>query len=765
MVDLTGSRAAKSPARSIGSVDGPAVEAVAGTRLRLTGWALDMSGIDRVEVRCNGACFSARYGVARSDVAATHPGYPDSRNPGFEFDSDLASSVATFAAPRQRVEIVALAGDGNETLLAVRSLVDSTPGELWRELPRSPGATFYLLPGLSGATKASAGSLGCRYRLYESETIRIGMRVPILYLRTTQGAQGDYAFDPDFDTSRSTRGRLIADDSLARLLEAAEACRLPVLVTLNGGIWADASGSAPDWDLNDRLELDPANCQWNERDEVMPDDMLKHLPGSQRAPELARALTLNVYAAEVRRRKKRNLQQAAAVIAAWMQRHPDLFVGVNLDPDVYVNPFFSEAQWYDYNPGTLRQFRHWLAATGPYAGASLPGVADLSAYRRERPLTLAEASRFANREFTAWDEVDPPRRFSRDAGSEYWHDPWVHQWEQFRRHLVTLHYDELARWLIDAGIPGDRIWSSQGLIGTYEGSMPVALDQSSPVKNYDSGGVTIAGSRPRGAHLGAILYGSAADNRTSTETGEPLHSILSRVDPHFAVVEFNTADLANPRSQPDYASAYRGLRDLWNAGARFVSPMAWNGSSGIDSGKPDYAPHTAWRDTPLEEAAFDFLLARANLPPGTLLWTFGSQRHGDDDGWTTEAGHAVAGPGRLALLPDRTGRVCLVSPPGLRVDFANRVTVVLGLSEDAPLARLALEAEFDGVGRIHLRAEDEDSAAPRRRIAAGLVIEIRPHPGIDAIRCRYATRIRAALTFGTVAPVTLARIAIAAAGP
>ena len=103
----------------------------------------------------------------------------------------------------------------------------------------------------------------------------------------------------------------------------------------------------------------------------MADDYLKDLPGSQAAPELARALTLNVYASEVRRLKRRNLQQAAQPIVAFMREHPDLFVGVNLDPDVYINPFFSETQWYDYNPGTLRQFREWLAGAGPYAGAPL----------------------------------------------------------------------------------------------------------------------------------------------------------------------------------------------------------------------------------------------------------------------------------------------------------------------------------------------------------------------------------------------------------
>ena len=100
----------------------------------------------------------------------------------------------------------------------------------------------------------------------------------------------------------------------------------------------------------------------------MPDDHLAHLPGSHASPELARALTLNVYARDVRRCKRRNLRQAAEALVRFMRDTPELLLGVNLDPDVYINPFFAEAQWYDYNPGTLRQFRHWLAGTGPYRG-------------------------------------------------------------------------------------------------------------------------------------------------------------------------------------------------------------------------------------------------------------------------------------------------------------------------------------------------------------------------------------------------------------
>ena len=102
-----------------------------------------------------------------------------------------------------------------------------------------------------------------------------------------------------------------------------------MLVTLNGGVWADASCRRPEWDVNDWLEQDAANCQWNEKNEVMPDDFLRHLPGSIAAPELARSLTFNVYAKAVRHYKKRNLQQAARHIVDFVREHPDLFVGVN----------------------------------------------------------------------------------------------------------------------------------------------------------------------------------------------------------------------------------------------------------------------------------------------------------------------------------------------------------------------------------------------------------------------------------------------------
>ena len=174
--------------------------------------------------------------------------------------------------------------------------------------------------------------------------------------------------------------------------------------------------------------------------------------------------------------KKRNLQAASRIINDFREKHPSLFIGVNLDADVYMNPFYPRQynqQWYDYNPQTLRQFRHWLRGDGPYAGEKdedSEDIPDLSHYRRKKRLTLAQVSRKARKKFAAWDEVDPPRKFpthlffprsKQSRIREYINsvkNPWVVLWAQFRRHLVQLHYDELSQWVAETGIPPARIY-------------------------------------------------------------------------------------------------------------------------------------------------------------------------------------------------------------------------------------------------------------------------------------------------------------------
>ena len=743
--------ASSPPAGTIGYIDVPNAEAILGPHATISGWALDPAGIRAVEVRLDGRRFPARTKIPRRDVAELRAGYPDSAHGGFEFVGDFTAYPAPSGVDRRTLEVVVIAHDGRETRLGKRSLIEPAAFARWPLAVPASGSAFYVLPALSGALAPGVVGLDKWYSPYLSPTTRIGMRVPILYLRTTLGAREDFIFDPDFDLTRKCEARAIADDNLAGLLAVSIEKKLPVLVTLNGGVWADASCSAPEWDVNDWLEQDAANCQWNEKNEVMPDDFLRHLPGSLDAPELARSLTFNVYAKSVRYYKKRNLQQAARHVVDFMREHRDLFVGVNVDPDTYLNPFFEEKQWYDFNPGTLEQFRHWLAGTGPYAGAGGGDVPDLRSYRRRMPLELADVRRISGKHFATSKEVDPPRVFSRDPSHPFWTDPWVREWEVFRRHLVKLHYDDLSRWLVEAGIPRDKIWSSQGFMAPVPGGMPFAISIDSPVKNFDSGGMSVEGGKPVEGHLGAILYGASATNRIPMENGRSLFATFAEIDPDFAVVELNTADLRHPGWVPSYADGYRALRDLWNAGARFVSPMAWNGGSG-ESGQPGYAAHTSWRNTPLEDAACDFMLARAGLPLGSLLWTLGSARHADYDGWSAAAGAISPGNGHLAVEPDATGLVALLSPEELPARARNARAFVLGLSPASDLRQAAVFARSapDGQWRRIARGSD----ATWEETAAGIVIAADP----SALRAD-AYQWRVELVFESTKRCTLTRIA------
>ncbi len=744
---MPGTIAAPVVAQPIGYVDVPAAESMRGPAVVVSGWALAASGIRAVEGRIDGRVFAAAIGLSRPDVASVHAGMPDAANAGFRLELDLTALPARAGVDRRRLEVVAIDRSGREALLGTRSVIERAAHERWRAHAAEGATPFHLLPALSGLALGAAAGLDTHYADYVSPTTRIGTRIPVLYLRTTRGPAHDYAFDPDWNVERrcpqGPKERRLSDDSLSGAFRYAVDKRLPMLFTLNGGIWGDAACDAPQWDVNDVLEQDPANCQWSEKDEVAGDDHLKNLAGAFESPELARALTLNVYAREVRRYKQRNLQQAARHIARFAREHPDLFVGVNLDPDLYLNPFFAGKAWFDYNPGTLRQFRHWLAGTGPYAGRPERGVPDLSSYRRARPLTLADASRLAGRRFANWDAVEPPRAFDHEAKPPYWELPWVREWETFRRHLVDLHYDELSRWLVEAGIPRERIWSSQGFMAPLPWAMPFALNVASPVKNYDSGGMSVEGAKPARGHLGAILYGASAQNAIRMEGPRSLFGAFAAIDPQWAVVEFNSADLSHPTTLPTYADAYRGLRDMWNFGARFVSPMAWPGADGRNAGKPGYDPFTAWRNTPLEEAAKDFLLARAHLSPGTKLWTFGAPGHADADGWTAERGTLAAAPGRATISPDpSSGTAVLVSPAELMLDRARAWRLVVLTDGTAPRAL-----------RVEGRAATD---APWVALAAVAGGDARLAPGragtIDALRIE--------LAFDAPGPAALVRVAI-----
>jgi hypothetical protein len=691
---------------AVGSVDTPADEAIVETNLRISGWALAADGIERVEIRVDGRPYAARYGIARPDVAAVKADYPDSSAAGFEFSGDFAKLDLV----RHAIAVVAIDRSGRETVLARKSLIPPHAMSLWSGLldqhPALANRPFRFLMMTSGIAAGGAAEADSAYRAYLSRTTDVGVAVPILYLRTTKGATGDWEFDPDFDLTRKCGNRPVAEDNLQGVIQYAIDKHLPVQFILNGGIWADASCDTPEWDVNDQLEQDVDNCQWTQENKVFPDDYLKNLPGSTSSPELARTLTYNVYATKVRAYKRRNLQAAARIIADFAREHPDLFVGASLDADTYMNPFFIQnhvLEIFDYNPGMLKQFRHWLAGTGPYAGKPDSGAPDLSRYRRPRPLRLADVNRIARKHWASWDQVDPPRSF---PGSPYqpaapgqaliWEDPWYQEWQVFRQHVIALHYDELSQWANDAGIPRDKIFSAEGFIAPDEGQSPFAVRITSHGQNYDTSGVSIEGSIPRAGHLGAVLYGETAENQAPMEVPHSLFATFARMDPGWAVVETNATNLKKPLQQPNYVQSYHAFRDMFNFDAQEVSVMAWNGSNGLYSAAPGYLPYTAWRNTPAEDAMRDFMVTHANLPRGARLWTFGAPGYLDDDGWRLEEGKVHARGGYVDLeFSEETAT--LLSPPDQVIRTAMLNSIVLGLRDsEKHTAAMQVFARVDG---------------------------------------------------------------------
>ncbi len=682
----------------IGGLDTPAQESLTGRTLEFTGWAFDPAGIRAVEIRFPHTAYTATLGISRNDIRNTLPQHPRIEYSGFETKITLPAAFSTL--DRQPVDIVAINRNGETKSLGKRSWLPAFP----KDSSVSGRRIFYLLMMTSGLPFGGGGEIDTVYRDYQSPAIKTGVSVPILYMRTTKGPQGDWAFDPAFDLTRRCDSRLVAEDNLDSAIAYAIEKKTPIQFILNGGIWGDASCDFSEWDLTDHLEEDPALCQWAQDDTVYPDDHLSHLPGSTASPRLARSLTYHVYAQKARAYKKRNLQAAARRVASFARAHPDLFVGIVLDADSYMNPFFNGRATFDYNPGMLRQFREWLQGTGPYAGKSADASApDLSAYRRAQSLTLDEINALAGQHWKRWDDIDPPRpptRLMMDTTSaaaieQVWENPWWHLWDAFRKHIIHLHYTELAQWAAEAGVSENRIFTAQGFAAKGLAFPSVHIEEKGPFNRYDSAGVSIEGSKPRnGSHLGAVTYSKPARDDVAMQHGHSLFSEFARADDGWGIVEYNAADIDDARTPPQYHNAYLTYRNAYNFDAQEVSHMAWNGSNGLFADDPSYVSYTSFRNTGTETAMRDFMVSHAFFPESLRLWTFGSAHYASDDGWTTSAGHLQAQTGVLRLTADRR-HITLLSPADqvLRTPRLKTLRLIVPEEGNTAITKLVVAAQ------------------------------------------------------------------------
>ncbi len=591
--------------------------------IEIEGWAYSKDESFSLMLELNGCAISIfQPNFVRLDVCAVFADIDKELNTGFKLQLPIEEKYFNNRGAT-KIELFYLAGDTKKVLIS--SLVFNE--EKYIKVQPKSADLFYFTVASSNINVGGFGDFKEKLAPFSIGYCQLGFMAPVLYMRSTLGAQHDWTFDPDFDAStKQVNNKLVVADSLADILNYSKKHNIPCLIGLNGGIWSDAAGTCPEWDLTDRLEEDVNNCQWNQHDQVMPDDYLKDLTGAEHAPELSRALTLSHYNPTVRTYKKRNLQQAGKIIAEFARENPELYIGTNLDPDCYQNPFFEGKQWYDFNPASLQQFRDWLSASGAYEN-------ELKKTITHTPFSLDSLNAYLETTFSCWKDVTPPR----DKICKLWNteDKFLNLWEEFRRHVVQRHYSDLASWLSDAGISSDVIYSSQGFTAPQFSFEPFALALNSSVKNYDSGGMSLEGSKPDQGHVGAILYGESARNNIRTENRLPFFENILKLDPDWAVVEFNPADLRDPpNALPDYGFAWECLREIFNHQARLVNLMAWNGSTAHDIDKEHFNSHMALRDTPLEQAVIDFMLIHSDVPRGSVCYSFGSNKFASTDNWT-----------------------------------------------------------------------------------------------------------------------------------
>ena len=146
------------------------------------------------------------------------------------------------------------------------------------------------------------------------------------------------------------------------------------------------------------------------------------------------------------------------------------------------------------------------------------------------------------------------------------------------------------------------------------------------------------------------------------------------------------------------------------------------------------------------------MLARAGLPLGALLWTFGTPVHADGDGWTAELGRIALGRGFLTLTPDANARIALVSPRGLPATAQRADEFVLGFDAAAGLRRVRIQGRRSPDSGWETLADASGSAL--KVTAAGIAIKRTP-----GARTTPIDQLRIEMTFVANTARTLTRIA------
>ncbi len=379
--------------------------------------------------------------------------------------------------------------------------------------------------------------------------VKVGYSCSCWYVQEVTNWTGDWQFN--------------ASSSLWYKLNLSVQANLPILFHMNGGNWG-ASGLNPYAEKHTgtyrlyELWLNETNVQWNNYDDSVPVSW-------PRIEEtlLWRMFTLSKYS-QFYQLREQACRGAAAIIAQFAQLYPNLFVGVSLDSEIhlsYHNNSIDEGNWrYDYNPLVIQEFQEWLAT---HYGTIEAFNAKFAGARGSSALSFGS--------------IDAPR--TPNSLNIFWQE-----WTTFRVQFVRQNVDDQARWINEAGIPRDQIYTHQIL--SEEGEINAEDVRCDPLETTN------------------IPHGSPGVTRYGFIPPARFHDINAIAKNNWGIFEFN---LPNDHQ---YIRYMRMLKSMYEAGCHVVCPYAW-----YEGQDPEL--YQIVNDTAFKTAIHDFVAVTKDFPRGT----------------------------------------------------------------------------------------------------------------------------------------------------
>src|SRR3989344_4802046 len=366
------------------------------------------------------------------------------------------------------------------------------------------------------------------------------------------------------------------DQRTKKNIDTAVAANVPFFFHLFGANPFYSGSPDPTYSLYNHMTKDPNNLEWDQDNKPYIYDF-KDPSGAT-----YKSVTYSQLNTEFYKYKKRNLQQAVAKILEWTSQEPakSLFAGVGLDPEIHLDTWNMPGKIYDYNPKAVGEFRLWLCGD---CGEILGLPANQKLYMqggkyagKAKNMTLAQINSQFKTNFQSWAYVDPPR----PAGGVFdKNDPWWNILHEFRVLMIKHMMQDQVDCIIEAGIPGDKIFTHQ-VPGAYAVGETIEIKFATPIETAE---VT-------GANTGISIYGNVTTNQSMYDW---IIRKSPSTPPRWGIMEFNPVN-------SDYAINKKALDTIYARGVKVVAPFQWDYNAIGDN------PHTI-RNTPFEKAIADFV--------------------------------------------------------------------------------------------------------------------------------------------------------------